>query len=233
MARKTLDRGMISSGARPTAGCLRFGGSWEMSGTCSTPRVHTNARGRRASRLPQSAGASTLRRPSIWACCQPLIRFCADGRPPESGPKRRSRKLAQVGNGRSASDTGRRWGRRDCGKVNGAANGLGSSAEKCGLWERRPWRERFLAALALPSGVLGPVESRALRRLASICRWEGTVRLGSRVNPSGADAEGTEEASGSAGGRKMWGERGEWGEGRKWRLGSESALKVAVQRIRV
>jgi hypothetical protein len=60
----------------------------------------------------------------------------------------------------------------------------------------------------LALGVLGPVESRALQ-LASIWRWEGTVRLGSRVNPRGADAEGTEDVSGSGGGRKEWGERGE------------------------
>ena len=77
-----------------------------------------------------------------------------------------------------------------------AANSLGSSPGRSGLRERKPWRERFRADLALPSGVLGPVESRALRRLASIWRWEGTVRLGSRVNPTGAGGEGAEEASG-------------------------------------
>lgn len=71
---------------------------------------------------------------------------------------------------KSASDTGRRRGRRDCWEVDGAANGLRSYAARRGLRERRPWRERFRAALALPSGVLGPVGSRALRGLASIWR---------------------------------------------------------------
>jgi hypothetical protein len=79
------------------------------------------------------------------------------------------------------------------------ANSLGSSPGRRGLRERRPWRERFRAVLALPSGVLGPVESRALRRLASIRRWKGSVRLGFRSTPRGGcgailESTGTQRA---------------------------------------
>jgi len=49
---------------------------------------------------------------------------------------------------------------------------------RTGLREERSWGRPLWATLALPSGERGPVERRALRRLASICNWEDMGHLG-------------------------------------------------------
>src|SRR5579863_3411239 len=50
---------------------------------------------------------------------------------------------------------------------------MSDSASSCirGRQEQRPWRRELQATVALPSGVRGPVERCAFRRLASIWDW--------------------------------------------------------------